>query len=159
MISRAKTGVQLRTMLRSLIRISPWVAGLSLLVVLGIAVTNPKRALIYVYSLAYNTHPPPLLDQFSKEQPPRSLTAYLQQRFPTGMSEGALKSALLDQGFRPYRRCHWRGQDCPSVYDPDRILEYDWGMIACGAGLIVWWTVDDSRNISKATGVFHSECL
>ena len=102
-----------------------------------------------------STHPPPILeDQLaggaeSNSDASRRLTAFLQRRFPTGTSEGVLKSTLLDQGFSPYRQ---------GGYDPNKTFEYTWGRLPCGASLIVWWTADDSGKIDKVSSAYRSVC-
>ena len=75
-------------------------------------------AIFLIQPLISNTHPPPILeDQLAgtnnNADASRRLTALLQRRFLTGTSEGALKSALLNQRFSPYRQ----GQ-CLPLYEP-----------------------------------------
>jgi hypothetical protein len=153
----------MRCSVRWLIRIS-----LGFLVILGVAIaglsiwtrTNPAAVVVYLAYLIQpfisNTHPPPILEdqlaghgEESNSDASRRLTAFLQRRFPTGTSEGTLKSTLLDQGFSPYRE---------GGYDPNKTFEYMWGRLPCGASLTVSWTADDSGKIDKVTSAYRSVC-
>ncbi|MBO0696205.1 MAG: hypothetical protein J2P56_08915 [Verrucomicrobia bacterium] len=115
-------------------------------------------ALLFVYGFAPSYPPSIVRDQLkgaglrNKHEVSRKLTALLRRKFPTGTSEGALKSTLLNQGFKPppqppadcvppddrgvVRRSY---NICPP-YDPGKALLYSWGNFPCGQTLVVRWS-------------------
>jgi hypothetical protein len=90
------------------------ILGFVALLVVGLAglfVANPGATLIIVRMLVYplfgNISPPPMFaadvaGMWPKwDEAGRKITAHLQEQFPAGTSEAALKSALTKQGFKP----------------------------------------------------------
>jgi hypothetical protein len=142
-------------------------------VVLAVAVAG----VLWVYSLFFNHRPPQIAQGVVFTNDPRSyedvsarLSTVLQQTFPVGTGEAALKSTLLRQGFRPLPppppNCLKPGEsprvgavyvDC---YDPTHELRYDWGDGAvCGNTISVVWTTDGNGGLKDVRGFYHSACL
>jgi hypothetical protein len=157
---------------------------LGVLVALGIIVylLNPEvatlAALALLQPLLSNTHPPPILsgvitpgDWRNWDENNRKVTAVLQQKFPIGTNEASVKAALLKQGFKPpppaSADCVPQGAPAPvgrifsrcPTYDPDRILQYQWGNFPCGYTVTVTWTAVDRGDLTQIRGDYSSGCL
>jgi len=94
----------------------------------------------------------------------------LQQKFPAGTSEAALKSTLRRQGFKPLppppADCLRRGETQQigrvyiPCYDPTNQLEYSWNAgFVCGETLRVAWTTDGAGGIADVRGSYDAGCL
>jgi hypothetical protein len=133
---------------------------------------------ILIQPLIAHTHPPPIAeDQLAdaswrnQAEATRKLTALMQRKFPTGSSEGALKSTLQNQGFKPLPPppvdCLPPGQPppvgrvftpCPT-YDRRKTLEYGWGSGVCGQTITVRWSTDDRDNVTRVDASYYMACL
>ena len=103
----------------------------------------------------------------------RQLTARLQQQFPLGTTEDALKAALFAQGFEPLPppplHCVQPVQQgrpvdvgqtvavCPPQ-DERKSLQYQWGNGTCAATITVRWSADDHQTVTLLDGYYHSTC-
>jgi hypothetical protein len=129
-----------------------------------------------------NLAPPPIAegqvtheDWLHWEAASKKLTAVLEQWFPVGSGEAALRSTLLKQGFKaippPPASCIPPGQSPPigvvyrTCLTPDqterlkRTLKYEWGGGVCAEFVQVEWSADDRGEIIKVNGSYFSACL
>ena len=153
-----------------------WVAlaTLAVLAVIGVIlfIWNPEAAILLVavilQPLLANTHPPAIADgNVATEE----LTRVLEQKFPAGTNEAALRATLFSQGFRPPTpppvKCWPRGQPAPvgqvifpcPLHDPSKTLEYRWSSLVCGDTITVWWTTEDNGKITRIGGDHVHACL
>ncbi|HLG83027.1 MAG TPA: hypothetical protein VKY22_18590 [Bradyrhizobium sp.] len=129
--------------------------------------------------LVANTRPPAMFasELAAARGPDRNeinpqLTARLQQDFPLGTTEAALKKALLAQGFKPVeapRNCVQPVQNgeplridrpvavCPPQ-DQSKSLKYEWGSGVCRATVWIRWSTDASEVITLLDGYYNAVC-
>ncbi|WP_119270610.1 hypothetical protein [Taklimakanibacter deserti] len=160
-----------------------WVTRISLglaipiVFVVAFIILNPLGAVILLYSLVGNTHPPAIAeDQFagaswpSRTEASAKLTTLLQRKFPVGTSEDALRATLSSQGFKPLSPppadCLPAGQPAPigravttcPTHDQSKILEYRWGVV-CGETITIRWWTDDRHAITGLDAAYYVACL
>jgi hypothetical protein len=119
-------------------------------------------------ALIANHQPPHFVAQYISDDDWRDtaktsdkFTSLLLQKFPQGTEESLLTSELLAAGFKPVEtqgRAHceppiqveplgWVSVTCNY---PAKAFEYHWSTaLACGAGLYVNWSTDDSIKIAR----------
>jgi hypothetical protein len=135
-------------------------------------------AALLIHPLIANTRPPPiaagLIATENWHHPgeiSRKLTAVLEQAFPAGSGEAALKSALQRQGFKPVAdsktpMCAVGAtpagvevfQPC-AVADPSRVLLYKWSTFPCGSTITIRWTTRDNGAVARIDGQYDARCL
>jgi hypothetical protein len=173
-------GMMKRRWFRRVIRISLGFLAILIVPVAVLFILKPEVTIILIgvliAPLIYNTHPPPIAEDqlvgasiWNLAETNRKLTASLQRKFPTRTSEDALKSTLLNQGFKPLPPppgdCVPRGQLPPAgrvftrCYDPSDILRYDWGNGICHNIITVHWTTNDRREITDLNASYIPACL
>ncbi len=144
-------------------------------------IRNPQTAALFVTMLVYplfgNTSPPSMFAAdiagmwFKWDEAGRKITTHLQEQFPAGTSEAALKSALAKQGFKPLppppANCVPAGQQVPvgkvqtrcPTGDPGPTLVYQWGGFGCTSTVSVRWESDSRQNITQVNGGYYGACL
>ena len=152
------------------------------LVSVALVILYPSSAFltiaILIDALVANTDPPPIVeDQLAgvdfrtQTEASRKLTALLQRKFPVGTNEATLESTLLNQGFKrlpvPPIDCLPPGQPVPAggvfpvcpTHDANKTLKYRWGSVVCSQNIIIRWSADDRRNITRINGIYYMACL
>ena len=151
------------------------------LALIALFIKNPEGAAIIVAILVSplftNSKPPPMFDadiagMWTKwDEAGRKITAHLQQQFPTGTTEAALKSALANQGFKPLppprADCVPAGRQMPvgitytpcPTRDPSKTLVYKWGGGVCTSTISVHWDANDDKVVTKLDGGYYAACL
>ena len=145
-------------------------------------IRNPDTALIFllilIQPLIANSNPPAIAkDQLTgvtledQANAGRKMTTVLQRKFPAGTSEVTLRSALLNQGFKPLPAppadCVPSGQQVPlgriytpcPTYDRSKMLEYRWSSVICGETITVRWLADDRNDITDVNATYYLACL
>jgi hypothetical protein len=126
-------------------------------------------------ALTANRYPPQIVEgQFSNDEwrddtkATERFTAFLKQKFPEGTDVSLLRSELLGAGFKQERaepRCQppvqveplgWVSWTCSY---PENVLRYTWSNgIACGSGLVAYWSTDDGNKIARIKGGYYHGC-
>jgi hypothetical protein len=144
-------------------------------------VINPGAAIILfamrVFPLFGNTSPPPMFEAdvagmwMKWDEAGRKITAHLQEQFPAGTTEAALKSALARQGFKPLppppADCVPPGVQMPigktytpcPTRDPSKALVYRWGGGVCTSTVSVRWETGGGETVTQVTGGYNAACL
>ena len=148
----------------------------------GLYVWNPEGALIFalvvLQPLIANSQPPAIAegqitaaDWMHWDDGSRKLTAIFERRFPVKSSEVALKSTLLEQGFKPLPPprpdCLPQGQRAPigkvftscPTHDLSKVLQYRWGGLPCSQTITVDWTTGDRGEITHVSASYSGACL
>jgi hypothetical protein len=138
---------------------------------------QPARLLftIALGALSANRYPPQIVEgQFSNDEwrddtkATERFTAFLKQKFPEGTDVSLLRSGLLGAGFKQERaepRCQppvqveplgWVSWTCSYS---ENVLRYTWSNgIACGSGLVAYWSADDGNKIARIKGAYYHGC-
>jgi hypothetical protein len=117
--------------------------------------------------------PPPLVqghitaENWREWQDERRIRTILQERFPPGTHEDALKSVLIEQGFKqPKPHCARPEPTSPPITvgpcaDPSKVLAFEWGRgrPICNNRLLVWWKTDGGSAIAEVRGSYKNVCL
>jgi hypothetical protein len=145
-------------------------------------VRNPDTAWILagliLEPLISNTKPPAIAegvltaaDWGHWDDTNRKLNAVIEQNFPIGTSEAALRAKLLEQGFKPPppppADCWPHDKPAPigrvirpcPTFDLSKMLEYKWSSFPCGKTITVRWTTDHTNELTRVTGGYYVGCL
>lgn len=162
-------------------RIVGVILGCLALPLLAFIVLRPEAAIIIVAVLVYplfgTTQPPQmfkadLAGMWNKwDEAGRKITTRLQEQFPAGTTEAALKSTLVKQGFKPLpppaADCVPAGQQVPvgktytrcPTSDPSKTLTYRWGSAVCTSTVSVRWKTDGGDEVTEVNGRYNAACL
>ena len=95
------------------------------------------------------------------EEVSKEFSEILRRDFPLGSSAYALRSNLVEQGFRhssPHLSDECSAKSC-NYADTGDELEYNWGGLPCSQTLRVNWSEDARKRIISVSGRYFASCI